>query len=90
MQKHIDYKVPGGKLLRIDADIEYNIIRDIRIYGDFFIHPEEGITAIEDALRNQELGTTKLHKRLTGATQNLQMIGLSAEDIMAVLDKFIS
>lgn len=90
MWKHLDYKVPSGKLLRIDADIQDNIIKDIRICGDFFIYPEDGISAIESSLKGQKLNDSDLNIRLGKATKNLQMIGLSAENIKSVLDKFIS
>lgn len=42
----MEVKVPGGKLacLRIDQD------GLVRLSGDFFIYPEEGIFAIEKAL----------------------------------------
>lgn len=39
-------KVPGGKLVRVTVKPDGHI----GISGDFFMHPEEGITLIEDAL----------------------------------------
>lgn len=50
MMKEIDYKVPNGKLLRIQADLDDDIINYIKISGDFFIHPETEIIEIEKLL----------------------------------------
>ena len=86
--RRIDYKVPGGKLLRIDADIVENAIRDIKIHGDFFMHPEEGIEKIEDALKGERI--EEAEKILNKCTKHLEMIGLSNHDLLIVLDKFIS
>ena len=51
---HTIYKVPGGKLLRVEMDYDDKIIK-ISISGDFFMHPEEGIEKIEKALVGVEL-----------------------------------
>ena len=49
-----DYKVPGGKLLRVqlklDTSKEPPTISDLRIHGDFFMHPEEAIEELEARL----------------------------------------
>jgi lipoate-protein ligase A len=49
-----DYKVVGGKLLRVSLSlVEKNTglcIKTIRIYGDFFMHPEEALDDLEVAL----------------------------------------
>ena len=44
------YKVPQGKLLKIsiEFDEKNNVIRDIRITGDFFAYPEEAIELMEN------------------------------------------
>jgi hypothetical protein len=47
-------KVEGGKLLRIK--VKYNpeneLIEEIHVQGDFFIHPEEFVDEIEQLLAN--------------------------------------
>lgn len=48
-------KVPGGKLVRVR--VEYGrTIEEVTITGDFFLHPEEGIGALEESLRGMEIG----------------------------------
>ncbi len=53
--KKIDYKVDGGKLLRIELLQESGIIKKIKIKGDFFIYPEEAIFLIEDFLIGKKI-----------------------------------
>lgn len=49
------YKVPNGKLLKIFLDESRGQIVNIRITGDFFVHPEESIEKLEDALIGSQL-----------------------------------
>lgn len=50
MQSQILHKTPGGKLVRLHIDYSDEIIERVRIYGDFFLHPEESIGDLEGAL----------------------------------------
>ena len=45
-----NYKVPGGKLVKVKLDVSSGKINQVRILGDFFLHPEETILTIEDSL----------------------------------------
>jgi hypothetical protein len=50
IKREIDYKVANGKLIRLDAFFDNSnscIVEDIKITGDFFIHPENAIFEIE-------------------------------------------
>ena len=38
-----EYKVPKGKLVRVHLRINDNKIQNIKLTGDFFLHPEESI-----------------------------------------------
>jgi len=37
----LDQKIPGGKLLRIEVEVESGIVLRALVRGDFFAHPEE-------------------------------------------------
>lgn len=45
-----EYKVEGGKLVRVQLEKIGNAIGKIRITGDFFLHPEELIEELERTL----------------------------------------
>ena len=81
---HIDYKVKGGKLLRIDIEIEKETIKDIRIAGDFFMYPEEFILELEKTLIGMPLVRERIEDKLRKAAKesNVKMIGISIEDIV--------
>lgn len=90
-KKHVDYKVPGGKLIRMDVEIEKGVIRSIKITGDFFIHPEDSIEAIEGFLTGKEV-SEELAKKLEDflEAKGTRMIGISAADIVASIKKLLN
>lgn len=45
----VERKVPGGKLLRLRL-VDGGDGPTVRLTGDFFLHPEESIDALEEAL----------------------------------------
>ncbi len=88
MKKHLDYKAPGRKLLRIDLETENNIIKDIKITGDFFMHPEESIFAVENALlgkniKNPKSVTDSIDRVLR--EKNIKVMGFNSSDILTAL-----
>ncbi|MFJ5801568.1 lipoate--protein ligase family protein [Streptomyces decoyicus] len=47
---HGEYKVPDGKLVVVDVDVEGGVLRNVRVAGDFFLEPDEALLAIDAAL----------------------------------------
>jgi len=87
----IDYKVPGGKLLRIKAEVEEGILKEVKISGDFFLHPEEKITDIEKSVTGQVIEEENLRKRLSEVFKrnDIKSIGFSIDDLIKVLMKLV-
>ena len=50
MVHHGEYKVPGGKLVKVDFDVAGQQLTDVVVSGDFFLYPEETINDITAAL----------------------------------------
>ena len=50
MTARLDHKVPGGKLLRVEVEIEAGVVLRALVHGDFFAHPEESFEAAEAEL----------------------------------------
>ena len=82
--------MPGGKLLRVkietdDAAESSAVIHAVQISGDFFLHPEDALPAIEKSLgglpasSSPEMLAQKIHASL--AAQKAAFLGVSAEDI---------
>ncbi|MBS9532514.1 lipoate--protein ligase family protein [Mycobacterium sp. M1] len=47
---HGEYKVPGGKLVTVDVDIEGERLTNVRVAGDFFLDPDSALDRITGAL----------------------------------------
>lgn len=47
---HGEYKVPGGKLVVVDLDVENGLIANVRLAGDFFLEPDDALHAIDAAV----------------------------------------
>ena len=81
MQK-AEYKVKGGKLIRIKLTAKGKTIENIKITGDFFLHPEDLIDELEKTLKGHSLNEEELSNliqaflRIRGAT----LLGASPED----------
>ncbi len=85
MQLSSLYKAPKG-LLKIRADIEHGVIRDIMITGDFFMIPEESLPLLEGKLlgkrlerRDVEIAVEELY------AMDVQTPGLSKEDLVRAI-----
>ena len=77
-----EYKVAGGKLIRVQLDKKGSRIEKLRITGDFFLHPEELIEDLEKALVGHVLNMLDMGEFIgafierRGAT----LLGASPED----------
>ena len=85
MRRSADYKAPGGKLLRVSAELEGGLIRAPRLNGDFFAHPEEGFEAAEAAMEG--LPPALAARAFAEAIQRLgvELYGFRPEDLEAAL-----
>jgi hypothetical protein len=81
----IDYKVEGGKFLRIQTDIKDGIIKDIKIRGDFFVYPETAIFKIEYFLKGEKLKSFDSSLSLFINTEDIKIIGFSVADLKKAL-----
>ena len=83
MKLNYDYKVPSGKLLRLALDVEGETINSIQICGDFFIHPEDSIRALEDSLKGVRLDRELMKEKLSAAVKenNVELFGVGEEAI---------
>ncbi len=47
---HGEYKVPGGKLVVVDLEVENGRIADFHLAGDFFLEPDDALLDIDAAV----------------------------------------
>lgn len=56
----VDYKAPGGKLLRVRLKETHGRIESARISGDFFLIPEDSLQKLEMMLEDVPLREQEL------------------------------
>jgi len=77
------YKVKGGKLIKIQLRERADKIQEIKITGDFFLHPEELIEELEEALVGKPLKEQDLAESIRRLMQErgATLLGASPEDL---------
>ena len=77
------YKIPRGKLVKAKVRVEAERIAEIVILGDFFMHPEETLQKIEDALRGAPANEASIERVISRklTESDAIIIGATANDI---------
>ncbi|MFG2475902.1 lipoate--protein ligase family protein [Streptomyces fagopyri] len=81
---HGEYKIPGGKLVVVDLDVEDGMLRHARVAGDFFLEPDEALDAVNHALEGAPADTDAagLAARVEAALPaGTVMYGLTSEGV---------
>lgn len=73
-----EYKVQGGKLIRVQLSVQADRISHIKITGDFFMHPEEFIEELENALIGEPLDRQCLTQRIAVFMEKNEVVLLGA------------
>jgi lipoate-protein ligase A len=73
-----EYKVKGGKLIKVQLAVEDGRISRIKITGDFFLHPEDVIEEIEEALKGHVLDEQELSQLIENVLESKGAVSLGA------------
>ncbi|TFH05505.1 MAG: hypothetical protein E4H14_12605 [Candidatus Thorarchaeota archaeon] len=80
--KEANYKIPGGKLVKVKLVATSEKINNVQLLGDFFVHPDETLLVIVDALtgcqKDEELIEKVIKRVLTDSSTTL--IGATPAD----------
>ncbi|CAN5396221.1 biotin/lipoate A/B protein ligase family protein [soil metagenome] len=92
---HGEFKVPGGKLVVVDLEIDGDgeVLRDVRLSGDFFLEPDHALTAINAALDGADAASSaaQLAARVTAALPaGTVMYGFGAADVATAVRRALS
>jgi len=76
------YKVEGGKLVKVQLETEGTRIKKVKITGDFFLHPEELIEGLEKTMEGTTLYEQVLADRIEAFLKKNKavLLGASPED----------
>jgi hypothetical protein len=82
-----EMKVPGGKLLRATSTIKDGRIEEVRITGDFFMHPEEAIDELERRLRGVQLDEVAIRRAVEAFFMSVAptVLGAAPQDFAEVV-----
>ena len=77
-----EYKVEGGKLVKVQLQRIGKAIGKVKITGDFFLHPEELIEELERRLEGRLLDEEDLAEYIRALLERNEavMLGASPED----------
>ncbi|MFB4350690.1 lipoate--protein ligase family protein [Microbacterium sp. CR_7] len=81
---HGEYKVPGGKLVVVDLDVEDGRIARFRLAGDFFLEPDTALADIDAAVTGLPVETdaTAIAAAVRGALpEGAQLLGFTPEAV---------
>jgi lipoate-protein ligase A len=83
-----EYKVPQGKLIRVDYTLENGKISRIKITGDFFLYPEESIEELENRLKGLKIEELELERVIQDFfKKGYVLIGAEPKDFVTVILK---
>jgi lipoate-protein ligase A len=79
----VDYKVSGGKLIRVRVRYRGDVIESVNFYGDFFMHPEEAIEELEKSLSGKRLDEAE--RTILSFFDDVELIGAKPDDFINAL-----
>ena len=83
--KRAEYKVPGGKLLVAETEVKGGVLITVKVMGDFFMHPEEAINDLEEALSGKHVSKIdEIVEEFFGGKE-ITLFGVSEKDFVHVL-----
>ena len=80
---HGEYKVPGGKLVAVDAALAEGRLADVSVSGDFFLDPDEALAVIDSTLTGMLADTpvTEIARQLDESLARAHADGLLAAPV---------
>jgi len=90
---HGEFKVPSGKLVVVDLDVIEGRLANVVVSGDFFLEPDEALSAIDGALTgapadaSSEQLTSRIEQALPPGTA---MYGFSAASVATATRRALS
>ncbi len=90
---HGEFKVPGGKLVVVDLEVENGAIAHFKLAGDFFLEPDSALADIEAAVNG--LPAASEAKAIAAAVQSslpaeVILLGFSADSVATTVRRALS
>src|SRR5699024_6765885 len=93
LQRHAEYKIPDGKLVVVDLQVEDGRLSHVQLSGDFFLEPPEVLTRINAALEG--MPQDAVLAQLEAAVQqvidtDVSMYGITVAGIAVVVQRALA
>ncbi len=87
MKANVSLKIPDGKMVKINAEIDDEKILDTEIRGDFFLEPPEKLQELEEKISgiDRNCSKEKIQEKLEEV--DAELIGFSRQDVAEALRK---
>jgi lipoate---protein ligase len=88
-----EYKTPGGKLVRVEFEIEGGTLRNVEVSGDFFLYPEDSLFPITRSLEGApaSLSASGLEQRIAAAIPGgTEWLGSSPAALSIAVERALS
>ncbi|MEY4312915.1 MAG: hypothetical protein RLZZ319_424 [Actinomycetota bacterium] len=88
-----EYKVPGGKLIVVEAEEKDGRLVDVRVSGDFFLEPDEALEAMTSAIEGLpvEADAGEIARRVRDALpDDVVMLGVHPEAVATAVRRAIA
>jgi len=85
---HGEYKVPGGKLVIVDLEVDGGRLANVRLAGDFFLEPDDALADINAAVEGMpvEADAASIAAAVRAALpEGAQLLGFSPEAVGTVV-----
>ena len=80
-----EYKIPKGKLLACTVETTNDRITELKISGDFFMHPEDSIIDLEKAILGSRVADYPDKIRDFFNKTDIKLLGVAQEDFINVI-----
>lgn len=81
-----EYKIPGGKLLTCEMRVVEGVIAEIKLSGDFFMHPEDAIKELEEELTGSRIDAYESKIIEFFQDREIKLFGISPGDFSKVIE----
>jgi lipoate-protein ligase A len=88
MAYHGEYKIPGGKLVKVDFDIQNNRLTNVVLSGDFFVYPDEAYELLRASLEGMpaSLSPQEMTERVRNSlAPSVDVLGTSPDAISTAI-----
>lgn len=89
---HGEYKIPGGKLVVVDFDLQDGHLQNVTLSGDFFLAPDEALEWMTSALEGLPADTpaAQVTERVQVAAAPAELLGITPAGVALAVQRALA